>query len=85
MGRQLLCPVHRCRTDLAGRHVDNTAQAQIFGSDPVCMAEAAQIAMQMRPDWIDINMGCPVPKIVSNGEGSALMKDPVLMSVFPTD
>ena len=51
--------------------------AQIFGSDPVCMAEAAQIAAQVSgADFIDINMGCPVGKVVSNGDGSALMKDP---------
>ena len=51
--------------------------AQIFGSDPVCMAEAAQIAAQVSgADFIDINMGCPVGKVVSNGDGSALMRDP---------
>ena len=51
--------------------------AQIFGSDPVCMAEAAQIAAQVSgADFIDINMGCPVGKVVSSGDGSALMKDP---------
>ena len=51
--------------------------AQIFGSDPMCMAEAAQIAAQVSgADFIDINMGCPVGKVVSNGDGSALMKDP---------
>ena len=50
---------------------------QIFGSDPVCMAEAAQIAAQVSgADFIDINMGCPVGKVVSSGDGSALMKDP---------
>lgn len=51
---------------------------QLFGSDPEIMGEiAAQI--QERPfDVLDINMGCPVPKIVNNGEGSALMKDPKL-------
>lgn len=51
---------------------------QLFGSDPEIMGEiAAQI--QDRPfDILDINMGCPVPKVVNNGEGSALMKDPKL-------
>ena len=53
------------------------ASAQIFGSDPVCMAEAACIAAEISgADLIDINMGCPVGKIVSNGDGSALMRDP---------
>ena len=50
---------------------------QIFGSDPVCMAEAAQIALeQVQPDIIDLNMGCPMGKIVNNGDGAALMRDP---------
>ena len=52
---------------------------QIFGSDPVCMAEAAQIAMEHTgADILDINMGCPMGKIVNNGDGAALMKDPEL-------
>jgi len=51
--------------------------AQIFGSDPVCMAEGAQIAAELSgADVVDINMGCPMGKIVNNGEGSALMRDP---------
>jgi tRNA-dihydrouridine synthase B len=50
--------------------------AQIFGSDPVCMAEAAVKAQELSgASLIDINMGCPVGKIVSNGDGSALMRD----------
>ena len=51
---------------------------QIFGDEPGCMAEAAQHAMSNRPDIIDINMGCPAPKISGNGSGSALMKQPQL-------
>lgn len=51
--------------------------AQIFGSDVNCMAEAAQIAIEISgADILDINMGCPVGKVVKNGDGSALMKDP---------
>lgn len=51
--------------------------AQIFGSDAACMAEAAQIAAEASgADLLDINMGCPVGKVVSSGDGSALMKDP---------
>ena len=58
---------------------EHPVSAQIFGSDPVCMAEAAQIAIEASgADILDINMGCPVPKIVNNGEGSALMKNPIL-------
>ena len=53
--------------------------AQIFGSEPEIMARGAQLALQISGcDFIDINMGCPMPKIVNNGEGSALMKDPAL-------
>ncbi len=52
---------------------------QLFGSDPELMAEmAAQLEEDF--DFIDVNMGCPVPKVVNNGEGSALMKDPPLVS-----
>lgn len=52
------------------------ASAQIFGSDPACMADAACIAAEISgADFIDINMGCPVGKVVSNGDGSALMRD----------
>ena len=61
-------------TQFPGEH---PGAVQIFGSDPACMAEAAQIALEATGcDIIDINMGCPMPKIVNNGDGSALMKDP---------
>ncbi len=51
--------------------------AQIFGSDLTCMAEAAQIAAEASgATFIDINMGCPVGKVVNSGDGSALMRDP---------
>ena len=56
---------------------ERPAAAQIFGSDVSCMAEAAQIAAEVSgAAFIDINMGCPVGKVVANGDGSALMKDP---------
>lgn len=51
---------------------------QIFGDDPKCMADAAKHALENKLDIIDINMGCPAPKISSNGSGSALMKNPRL-------
>ena len=51
---------------------------QLFGSEPETMALAAQKAMEYRPEIIDINMGCPAPKVSGNGCGSALMKDPEL-------
>ena len=56
---------------------ERPAAAQIFGSDITCMAEAAVIAAEVSgAAVIDINMGCPVGKVVANGDGSALMKDP---------
>ncbi|MCR5769276.1 MAG: tRNA dihydrouridine synthase DusB [Lachnospiraceae bacterium] len=51
---------------------------QLFGSEPEIMAEAAENPLLKDFDFIDINMGCPVPKVVNNGEGSALLKDPDL-------
>lgn len=51
---------------------------QLFGSDPDTMAAAAVSGMQFKPDFIDINMGCPAPKVAGNGGGCALMKDPRL-------
>lgn len=50
--------------------------AQIFGSEPEVCAQGAQIALELSgADFLDLNMGCPAPKIVNNGEGSALMRD----------
>ena len=55
---------------------EHPASAQIFGSDPGCMAEAACIAAELSgADLIDINMGCPVHKVVATGAGSALMRN----------
>ncbi len=51
---------------------------QLFGSEPDTMAEAVRMIQDRPYHILDINMGCPVPKIVNNGEGSALMKDPLL-------
>ena len=52
---------------------------QLFGSDPDIMADIAKRLSEREFDIIDVNMGCRVPKVVNNGEGSALMKDPVLV------
>ena len=56
---------------------EHPAAAQIFGSDPVSMQEGAALAHEISgADLIDINMGCPVPKVANAGDGSGLMRDP---------
>ena len=61
---------------LLRRNEGSLRGAQIFGNDPAMMAEAAQIAVGISGcDFLDINMGCPMPKIANNGDGSALMRD----------
>ena len=58
---------------------EHPVSMQLFGSEPDLMAEVAK-SIEERPfDSLDINMGCPVPKVVNNGEGSALLKDPQLI------
>ena len=58
---------------------ENPIALQIFGSDPEIMAQSAAEIEERPFDILDINMGCPVPKVVNNGEGSALMKNPKLV------
>ncbi len=58
---------------------DRPLAVQLFGSDPEIMADIAMQVAEREIDIIDVNMGCPVPKIVNNGEGSALMKNPSLV------
>lgn len=57
---------------------EHPAAIQLFGDDPDIMARAAEKAMAARPEIIDINMGCPAPKIAGNHCGSALMREPEL-------
>ena len=57
---------------------ENPVSLQLFGSDPDIMAEIAKQIEERPFDILDINMGCPVPKVVNNGDGSALMKNPLL-------
>ena len=57
---------------------ERPAAIQLFGHEPDILARAAAEIMRFSPDFIDINMGCPVPKLVRNGDGSALMRDPEL-------
>ena len=89
MGADLLCmemvsakAIHyRNRNTEALMAIDEAERPvslQLFGSEPELMAEVVK-SIEDRPfDILDINMGCPVPKVVNNGEGSALMKDPEL-------
>lgn len=58
--------------------LERPAGVQLFGDDPDLMAKAAGISLAYKPDFIDINMGCPAPKIAHNGAGSALLRDPAL-------
>ena len=57
---------------------EGTVSLQLFGSEPELMADMAKRIEERPFEILDINMGCPVPKVVNNGEGSALMKNPVL-------
>ena len=57
---------------------ERPAGSQIFGNSPETMAIAAKKALEYNPDFIDINMGCPAPKVASSGGGALLMKNPVL-------
>ncbi len=58
---------------------ENPIALQLFGSEPDIMAEIAKRVEERPFDIIDVNMGCPVPKVVNNGEGSALMRNPKLV------
>lgn len=57
---------------------ERPAGVQIFGSDPEIMASSVESVLSVKPQFIDINMGCPAPKIAGNGGGASLMRDPVL-------
>lgn len=58
--------------------IERPAAVQIFGSNPEIMAESIPMVMESKPEIIDINMGCPAPKIAGNGGGASLMKNPEL-------
>ena len=63
---------------LAISDAERPAGVQLFGDTPSVMANAARAAMASEPQFIDVNMGCPAPKVAGNGGGSALMKRPEL-------
>ncbi len=58
--------------------IERPAAVQIFGSDPNVMAQSVHTVLAFNPEIIDINMGCPAPKIAGNGGGASLMRDPTL-------
>lgn len=70
----------KTRELLATTEIETPCAVQIFGCDPEIMARAVVMPEIQKFDIIDINMGCPVPKVVGNGEGSALLNDPKLAS-----
>ncbi len=64
---------------LASEEADRPVGIQLFGREPELMAAEAEKLLEQHPfDFVDINMGCPMPKIVNNGEGSALLNEPEL-------
>lgn len=64
---------------LLGKNAGSICGAQIFGNDPQVMAEGARLALEISGcDFIDINMGCPMPKIANSGDGCGLMRTPEL-------
>lgn len=65
---------------LTVRDEERPAAVQLFGAEPDIIADAVRQIDHMNFDILDINMGCPVPKVVNNGEGSALMKNPALVA-----
>lgn len=74
-----LCFNDKKSFSLLRKNENSICGAQIFGNEPEAMAKAAELALAYSGcDFIDINMGCPMPKIVNNGDGCALMKDVAL-------
>lgn len=61
---------------LASSELERPFAAQLFGNNPEFMEKAAEIALEYKPDIIDINSGCPMPKITGNGSGAALLRTP---------
>ncbi len=63
---------------MACSDAERPVATQLFGSEPDIIAKAVTAALEYEPDFLDINMGCPAPKVAGNGGGAALMKNPVL-------
>ena len=74
-----LCYQDKKSISLLRKNEGSICGAQIFGNDPAIMAQAAQLALEKSDcDFIDINMGCPMPKIANSGDGCGLMRTPEL-------
>jgi len=74
-----LCYQDKKSVSLLGKTPVGICGAQIFGNDPAVMAQAAKLALEHSGcDYIDLNMGCPMPKIANSGDGCGLMKEPAL-------
>lgn len=69
----------RSKLLLSVEQEEHPVGAQLFGSDPKILSDMAKVVCESDVDFIDINMGCPAPKITKNGEGSALLKRPELI------
>ncbi len=79
MTRQLVRTLHLTRF----QEMERPVSIQIFGSDPERMAESAALVEEMKADIVDINLGCPVKKVVKQGGGSNLLRDlPLLEAIF---
>ncbi len=76
--RALVYRNKKTRLLLKSRPEEWPTAVQLFGSEPEIMGKAAELIREEPFSLVDINMGCPMPKIVSNGDGSALMKNPLL-------
>ena len=80
-----LCYQDQKSAKLLKKNPGSICGAQIFGNDPQVMARGAQLALEISGcDFIDINMGCPMPKIANNGDGSGLMRTPELAAEIVT-
>lgn len=80
--RGLCCPGKRTAALLYYSEAERPVAFQLFGSEPAVLAAAAQILEERLVDLIDLNLGCPTPKITRNGDGGALMRDPVRCSAI---
>lgn len=75
--RALLRGAEQRHLRLGMEHGEDRLAVQLFGADPPALAEACRLLADRGVDWIDLNLGCPVPKFIRKGAGAALMRDPL--------